>query len=531
LLSANAPVTAKRWVVTGIPVFQAEVPGRIRAALMFRVGQADEPLHMAGVTHLIEHLALSGLGEQPYDYNGFVDQVRTAFTVTGTAAQVVDFFNHVTAALAALPLDRVPTERRIIESEAAGHYQSSFRETMRLRYGATGFGTVDYSQIGMRWLTPQAVQAWAARHFTAGNAAAWLAGPVVPELRFDLPPGGRLAPPVLTPKRLHYPVLVEQQSLGVTLSMVGLRSTALTTGLSILGHRAMQRIRYTEGLSYGVQTRYEQLDGRLAHLIAHTDPLLEHSTQAGSALLDVADVLSLTGPDAAELARAVAAMDEALSDPQSAIAEMDSAVHDELLGVAPFALSQVREEAAALTPARVAAALKTALDTLILVIPTGTRTPRPHFAPYPTQEAHALPGTEFPHLYGSGEHMVVGPSGISLRDADRRALNILWQEIVVGARWDDGTRLLVGRDGTVITFRPPVWRNPGVVLAAIDSNAPADRLVNLEGPSPSAELPRAPKTRRQGSILAGRAPQLLIFAGLVLVGIAATLFVVMNGRH
>ena len=146
----------------------------------------------------------------------------------------------------------------------------------------------------------------------AGNAAAWLAGPVIPELRCDLPPGGRLAPPPLTPKRLRYPVLVEQQSLGVTLSMVGERSTALTTGLSILGHRAMQRIRYTEGLSYGVQTRYEQLDGRLAHLIAHTDPLLEHSTQAGSALLDVADVLSLTGPDAAELATSCLALRRSL---------------------------------------------------------------------------------------------------------------------------------------------------------------------------------------------------------------------------
>jgi zinc protease len=520
-----------RWIVTGIPVYQAEVPGRIRAALIFRVGQADEPLHMAGVTHLIEHLALSGLGQQPYDYNGFVDQVRTAFTVTGTAAQVIDFFNHVTAALAALPLDRVPTERRIIESEAAGHYQSSFRQTMRLRYGATGFGTVDYSQIGMRWLTPQAVQAWAARHFTSGNAAAWLAGPVIPELRFDLPPGGRLAPPAMTPKRLRFPLFVESQSLGVTVSMIGERSTALSTGLSILGHRAMQRIRYMEGLSYGVQTQYEQLDGRLAHLIAHTDPLLEHSTKAGSALLDVADVLSLTGPDAEELARSVASMDEALSDPQSAIAEMDRAVHDELLGAPHFTLAQVREEAAALTPAQVAAALKPPLDNLILVIPSGTRSPRPHFAPYPTMEAHALPGTEFAHLYGSGEHMVIGPSGISLRDADRRALNILWQEIVVGGRWQDGTRMLVGRDGTEITFRPPVWRNPGQVLAAIDRNAPADRLVDLEGPSPSAELPRAPKTRRKGSIISGRAPLLLIIAGLVLVGIAATLLLLLNGRH
>src|SRR5260370_25433237 len=97
-------------------------------------------------------------------------------------------------------------------------------------------------------------------------------------------------------------------------------------------------------------------------------------------------------------------------------------------------------------------------------------------------EAHALPGTEFPHLYGSGEHMVVGPSGISLRDADRRALNILWQEIVVGGRWQAGARLLVGSDGTEITFRPPVWRNPRQVPAAIDANAPPYPPVALQRP-------------------------------------------------
>ncbi len=181
-------------------------------------------------------------------------------------------------------------------------------------------------------------------------------------------------------------------------------------------------------------------------------------------------------------------------------------VHDELLGVAPYALSQVRAEAASLTAAQVAAALKAALDTLILVIPTGTRTPRPHFAPYPTQEAHALPGTEFPHLYGSGEHMAVGPSGISLRDSDRRALNILWQEIVVGGRWEDGTRLLVGRDGTVITFRPPVWRNPGVVLSAIDSNAPADGSSTWRGRArrQSCHARRRPSARARSSRVARR---------------------------
>src|SRR2546429_5880129 len=116
----------KRWNLGGVPVFQAEVPGRVRAALESRVGTADEPLHMSGVTHLIEHLTLSGLGTQPYDYHGYVDQTHCAFLVSGTVDQVKQFFVNVCGALQALPKDRVATERRVIETEAAGHHQSLF---------------------------------------------------------------------------------------------------------------------------------------------------------------------------------------------------------------------------------------------------------------------------------------------------------------------------------------------------------------------------------------------------------------------
>jgi zinc protease len=517
----------KRWIVSGVPVFQAEVPGRIRAALMFRVGHFDEALHMAGVTHLIEHLALSGLGEQPYEYNGSVDQTHTTFVVSGTAQQVADFFAHVTNALGALPLDRVATERRIIETEAAGHVRSSFRDSMRLRYGALGFGTVDYEQVGLMWLTPQAVAQWAAAHFTSGNATAWVAGPIIPSLGFALPPGGRIAPPVPAPKRLPFPVVVEDEGLGVTASMVGTRSAALSAGLSILGYRGRQRIRYTEGLSYNVETAIQELDGRIVHALATTDSLPEHASKAGSALLDVADVLSLTGPDTAEIERVVAAIDEALSDSQTVIAEMDGMARDELLGLPPRTFATSRQETAALQPGAVAAALKPALDSLILMIPAGTKSPRPHFAPYPFMQAHPLPGTEVRSAYDTGEVFVVGPSGVSLCDSERRAYSIVWQEIAVGARWQDGTRLLIGRDGTHVMFRPPMWRNARLVMATIDGNTPPDRLVDVEGPGPSADLPRPP-IPRGGSILAGRGPLLLVGTGLLLVALAS--YLLMSGR-
>ena len=514
-----------------MPIFQAEVPGRVRAGLEFRVGTADEPLHMAGVTHLIEHLALFGLGEKPYEYNGFTAYARTGFVMSGTPEQAIEFFGHVCAALQRLPLERVPTERRIIETEAAGHVQSSIRGSLSLRFGASGFGTADYRQIGLLWLTPQAVQEWAARHFTLGNVAAWIAGPVIPGLKIDLPPGPRMPPPPLTPKRLVLPCVAEEPGLGAVASMVAPRSTALWVGLQVLERRAMQRVRYQEGLSYNVGAAIEHLDGQTVHAFATTDALPEHVTRAASALLDVADIVSLTGPDASEIQQVAQRVDEALSDPQSAMGDLQARVQDELLGAPPRTLPQTRDEVAALTPTAVAAALKQALDSLILVMPPGAKSPRPHYAPYPFLQARPLPGTEVGHFYVPGERMIVGPSGISHCDADRRALNIAWQDVVVAARWQDGSRLLIGADGTQVLFSPPVWRDPRMILAAIDTSTPAARTVEADTPSPSQDLPPPPRIRRQGSPLAGRSSMLLVVAGVILMGVAAVAYVAMTGHH
>ena len=504
-MSATERPAPKRWNLNGIPVFQADVPGRIRAGLEFRVGTADEPLPMAGVTHLIQHLALSGLGQQPYEYSGFVDQTHTGFFVSGTGEQVIEFFSHVTAALRSLPLDRVGSERRTIEAEAAGHHQSSARGSLSLRFGATGYGTADYRQIGLLWLTPEAVRWWAVRSFTADNAAAWVAGPIIPRLMIDLPRGARLGAPALTPKRLQFPCVAEVEGPGAMASMIAARSTALWAGLRIVERRAVDRIRSKEGLSCGVQTTIQQLDGRTVHALAATDAPPEQVTRAAAALLDVADLVSLTGPGEEEIRQVADGVDEELADPESLVGEMQRMARDELLGVPLSDLAGTRDTLLSLTPAAVASALRDALASLIVIVPPGARSPRPRFPPYAFLEAHPLPGTEVAHAVTSDLLMIVGPSGISMCDAERRASNISWQDVAAGARWEDGSVLLIGRDGTAIVFRPLLWSQPSVVLDAIDAYSPADRMVPADGPSPSSDLPLPPEDQRSATSGAGRA--------------------------
>jgi hypothetical protein len=103
-----------------------------------------------------------------------------------------------------------------------------------------------------------------------------------------------------------------------------------------------------EGLSYGVQTAVHELDGHTVHALASTDAMVEHATKAGSALLDVADVPSLTGPDPSELQFIASAMDEVFSDPQSVVGEIQGMVQAILLGRAPTGLEQRKAEMAAL---------------------------------------------------------------------------------------------------------------------------------------------------------------------------------------
>lgn len=73
----------ERTDVDGVPVLWGDVPGPLRAGLVFRTGRVDEPFTRAGWTHLAEHLALSPLGLKPH-MNGTVTLVSTSFETSGS---------------------------------------------------------------------------------------------------------------------------------------------------------------------------------------------------------------------------------------------------------------------------------------------------------------------------------------------------------------------------------------------------------------------------------------------------------------
>ncbi|WZH36087.1 MAG: hypothetical protein PIR02_15150 [Microbacterium enclense] len=186
----------------GFPVLFARRPGRMSGGLIFRVGWADERLSRAGITHLIEHLALSGLHESHFPYGGVTRELTTHFYAQGTSEQIVTFLNGVTSALGrGLPWERIPREKNILQTEELGHSWAAAARHRLERHGAQGRGLNGYGAAGLDAITEADVREWLARYFTGGNVIGWISGEHLPEgLEAYLPTGIRRA---VSP--LHHP--------------------------------------------------------------------------------------------------------------------------------------------------------------------------------------------------------------------------------------------------------------------------------------------------------------------------------------
>ena len=69
----------ERDELEGVPVYWAEAPPPFVVGVIFRVGRSDEELATAGVSHLIEHLAIPPRHSPNVDVNGTVTRNETMF--------------------------------------------------------------------------------------------------------------------------------------------------------------------------------------------------------------------------------------------------------------------------------------------------------------------------------------------------------------------------------------------------------------------------------------------------------------------
>lgn len=150
--------------VDGVPAVAAKRSGPLTAGLVFRVGRADETLATAGITHLVEHLALHRFGVGEHHFNGATGADHTYFEMAGSEAEVVAFLAGVCASLGDLPMERLETEKSVLRTEEARRGGGGLLS--RHRYGAQGYGLTDYLELGVPRLGPAEVAHWARTWFT-----------------------------------------------------------------------------------------------------------------------------------------------------------------------------------------------------------------------------------------------------------------------------------------------------------------------------------------------------------------------------
>jgi hypothetical protein len=294
-----------RTEVDGVRTLWIDEPGPLIATLAFRVGRSDEPTPQSGITHIVEHLALAGLGVQDYDHNGFVDGQQTVFTSIGRPDEVKTFLEEVVRGLTNPPLDRLLLERRILREERNQRGPSIGAALRWYRFGYAGQGRAlgpGDDELALDWLGPGPVADWIQRWFTRQNAILWLTGPVPEGLRLELPDGEPSPTPDITPvPGVTFPTHLAWDGPAATLGYIAPRTSAIHIASSIAHRRARQRLRFDQGLVYDVELDYEPVAPTVAHVMLGASCPDERIRQVTDGLLGIVRQLATDGPTQHEL--------------------------------------------------------------------------------------------------------------------------------------------------------------------------------------------------------------------------------------
>jgi zinc protease len=337
----------------------------MHAALVFRVGVADETAATRGVTHLVEHLAMpvGVFRHMPAACNAVVDMTRTTFFADGEPHDVTAFLAGVIERLANLPLDeRFDVERQILLAEAETNDAAAVDHLAMIRYGLDGYGLVGVAEHGLHRLRRDEVRAWAAERFGRQNAVILCTGPP-PDLPVRLAEGRRWPMPIC-PERGRPRTKTGGPGGGATVTFTGPPTAAFQVARRILADRAEQVLRHQRGLSYTASGDSTRLADSIHATIHGACRDADGSALLGE-LLAIIDDVAENGPTAAELEadRTSNARDLTTRDPTMRVAY--SAL-SELYGIEPVMLADLLADEARVTADDVAAAVAAARATLLI---------------------------------------------------------------------------------------------------------------------------------------------------------------------
>ncbi|PBC79876.1 putative Zn-dependent peptidase [Streptomyces sp. TLI_235] len=468
-----------RFDVDGVPALHAPRPGRTAAGLVFRVGRADETLARAGITHLVEHLALHRSGVQVHRFNGATGQLHTHFLLEGDDQEIRAFLQSVCESLTALPMDRLETEKAILRTEEAGRGTGAAEATGLWRYGAQGHGLVSYPEWGVPGLDPQTVQQWADTWFTRENAALWIAGERVPDgLRLPLRPGRRMPAPQPTSALPDTPAYFAAGQGQILFDTVLPRTAAVDLYTACLDRELFQDLRQDGGLSYTAGADHGHRGDGVLTVTALADALPEQQDAVLGGFVDVLARLAVAGvaPDTLDALRRRA--DSALATPDTDPSRLPGCAADLLLGLPVRSRDELRADLAAVTAEDVRTVAQQALGNGLLRVPAGHRADWAGYAAAPLHSAAAVEGKRHRSRESGGPDLVVGAGGVSLVH-EGQAATVRYDACAAHLAWPDGGRRLIGTDGICVEIEPACFAVDAHTLATIDAAVPQQTYVRM----------------------------------------------------
>lgn len=467
-----------RTDIDGVPVYWVDGPPPLSAVLMFRVGIRDESFPQRGITHLVEHLAMSRLGRLPHDHNAGVDVAVTTFEAAGSVNAVTTFLRDICAAVHDLPSDRVDTEREVIAVEV-GDGPGLLDLHLLLRYGLRGPGLAGAVPPAPQALDLGAARSWAGRHFVRPNAVLALTGPPPPGLALPLPAGPARASKQFAPLALGGPVWTEHAGdRGVALSMQLPAGEAAAVGGRIVRRRLMDELRHRRGLAYDVDLEIgASVSGAGGSLGIVADPPARTASRAASVIDATFQDLRGRGPRDEELEYDLMEALEVRENPRSALDHAVRAAAEHLHRGRDWNPDSAWAERRSVRAVDVHAAFEGYPTTALLTVPDGVTPELAGYARYPDRFGPPVSGREFTRkVLGPvprGGRLVVGVEGVSfIRKGG--ATTVRWSEVAGYGEGPEDLRTLFGRDGCTIDLHPDFFKAGGKALEMIEAHIRSD---------------------------------------------------------
>ncbi|QGN49171.1 insulinase family protein [Micromonospora sp. WMMC415] len=485
----------KQYEIDGVPALFVKATGPLRAGLMFRVGRVDEPLPLAGVSHLAEHLALHRHGLMDHHANATVDATTTHFHTSGTAAEVVTYFAKLCTGLIDLPVDRLGVVREILRTEAAGRGGGVNASLPLWRYGAQGYGLVSYAEFGLNQISGDDVRSWVTENFTRDNAVLWVAGDDVPaDLRLDLPPGRRRPLPAPTSALPDTPAYYHAPVDGIVMDTVVPNGVAGQLFAALLERALYRELRLESGISYTACADYSSRGDGMATITAYADALREKHTAAVNGFVDTFRQLAKAGIDEQELNAVRTKALQSLAHPEYEASRLPGVAANLLTGQPVPTVDEVSEGLRSVTAADVHTVATEAYANALLQVPYGVPADTIGFTPAPTTSDAAVEGRRHAARSGDGQTLIVADDGVSVTDRSGSALTVRFAECAARLRWPDGASVFLGLDGITVSVEPTLYRVDALDLAALERDVPEGLTVTMPERSPD----QIPQPERRG---------------------------------